>query len=137
MPTSSWDDLLVEKDQRPLWEQTIELARGEYPKREGVPASGITLAIVSTAWRSMRLDIVSDARTRELWPAQDEVMKEIARLVALELDWSAGVSLGSNVDELEDGTEGRLLRLIVRVPDGRLLEGPINLLARFKERWQG
>jgi len=123
----SWGDLLVEKDVPPIWEERIILRQ---------LGGRVDLWIFAQAWRTRRMDVTFTAMFPELWETQQEIFEALAVEVGAALDWSLNVRVESKVDYPTGPTSSCVRKLILQVGEGHQLEGPINLLVRFKERWE-
>lgn len=124
-PGSSWGDLVAEVDVPPVWAERIVFAKGGR-------GNSWTFWLSAQAWRTRRMDVTLTCKDVDLWEQQTQIFKELAWEVTRCLDWGLNTRVEGKVDYDE---ETCIRKIIIQVGDGRQLEGPINLIARFKERW--
>lgn len=119
-----WGELLAEVDQPPVWSTQISLVRG-------------SLWVSARAWRTLRMDVLLWGK-REETEAGGQIWVGLMSEIVGGLDWGSDVRVTTATGDVAlwggDGDVRR--RCIIQVKDGVQLEPVINLLARFKERWE-
>jgi len=118
--TSKWGSLVADADTPPIWAERVVIGRDQ-------------LVLTAQAWRTNRLDIKLIGVDPETWVAGREIMGELITAIADGLDWTKGAQIETRGGDPAEFTH----HVIVRVDSGHMLEPAINLIARFKTRWDG
>lgn len=122
--TPPWGDLVAEKDQPPIWYERFALSE--------------VLMLTAQVWRTARMDVSLFVRYPSQMQAASQIWDELAKQIFMSMEYDTGGGFRFTVKlNTEEDPWRQTWRMVIQVEDGADLEGPINLLARFKERWQG